>query len=148
MAYVGVTRPKDDLLITFSSKQPSGFLMEIALNPRLKTLNNEQLKHSSASHKRRLGREKMLLERMNAEQGEATALFNELTQQQASKLPNWLHGIIWKIQNWRIAHTSERIERIEAKIKKHRETVIVPLSGELSEIEEEENMRTAIGVNQ
>jgi len=148
VAYVGVTRPKEDLLITFSSNKPSSFLMEIALNPRFKTVNTEELKRSSASHKRRLGKEQMILEQMKAAKGEAITLFNELTQQQAGKSPNWLHGFIWKLQNWRITRTTERIERMDGKIKKHVETVIVPLSSELSEIEEEENTRTVIGMNQ
>jgi superfamily I DNA/RNA helicase/very-short-patch-repair endonuclease len=148
VAYVGVTRPKEDLLITFSSNKPSNFLMEIALNPRFKTVNNNELRRSSASRTRQLRKEKIIFEQMVAEKGEATTLFNELTQQHAGQGPIWLHGLIWKYQNWRITHTSERIERIDLKIKKHLETVIVPLSGELSEIEEEENMRTVIGVNQ
>jgi hypothetical protein len=122
--------------------------MEIAQNPRFKTVNNNELRRSSASRTRQLRKEKIIFEQMVAEKGEATTLFNELTQQHAGQGPIWLHGLIWKYQNWRITHTSERIERIDLKIKKHLETVIVPLSGELSEIEEEENMRTVIGVNQ
>ena len=34
VAYVGATRPKDSLLITFSSAKPSKFLTEISLNPK------------------------------------------------------------------------------------------------------------------
>jgi superfamily I DNA/RNA helicase len=36
VVYVGATRPKDDLLITFMQSKPSPFLNEIALNPELK----------------------------------------------------------------------------------------------------------------
>jgi ATP-dependent DNA helicase UvrD/PcrA len=147
VAYVGVTRPKEDLLITFSSNRPSSFLMEIALHPRFKTVDNAELKRSSASRRRQLGKEQMIFEQMKAEKGAAATLFNELTQQKASQGPAWLQGLIWKYQNWRITRASERIERLDVKVKRHMETVLGPLSGELSEIEEEDTMRTVIGIN-
>ncbi len=49
MAYVGATRPKDDLLITFASTKPSEFLREIALNPRYRDLEADDLKRGFTS---------------------------------------------------------------------------------------------------
>ena len=43
VAYVGATRSKDDLLITFASTKPSEFLWEIALNPKYRELDEEDL---------------------------------------------------------------------------------------------------------
>src|SRR6266487_2554480 len=145
VTYVGATRPKDDLLITFSSTKPSDFLLEISLNPKFKAIINEELKHRYASYTRRLEKEQTILKQIEAKKGSYTALFNELTKQKFNKVPNWLSMFIWKIQNRRINNIQEKIERIDTKLKKHLETAIDPLLNELSEIEEEQNTRTALG---
>jgi len=146
VAYVGATRPKDDLLITFSSRKPSDFLIEMSLNSKFKDIKDEELKRRSTSSRLHLEKEKVVLKQLEANKGIAIALFNELTKTQSSKWPDWLYGLIWEIQNWRINNTKARIQRIDMQIKRHLETIIRPLSFELNEIEEEINMRAALGL--
>ncbi len=54
VAYVGATRPKDSLLITFSSAKLSKFLAEISLNPKFEGFEAEELDRKSNSVKLRL----------------------------------------------------------------------------------------------
>ena len=49
VAYVGATRPKDDLLVTFSSAKPSEFLKEMALNPNFEKIEDDELQREATS---------------------------------------------------------------------------------------------------
>ncbi len=148
VAYVGATRPKDNLLITFSSTKPSDFLLEISLNPKFKAIKNEQLKRMHASCKRRLEKEQMVSKQMEAERDRSAVLFHELTGQQSLKWPGWLDGLMSKIQSWRINNTEEKFERLDSQLKNHLETTIVPLLHTRREIEEEECTRDSLGMKQ
>ena len=76
------------------------------------------------------------------------AVFNELIQQSSYKKRDWLMILFWKIQNWRIHQVHARIESINQQIKKHVELTIDPLVAELSEMEEEQRIRAALGMKQ
>jgi ATP-dependent exoDNAse (exonuclease V) beta subunit len=147
VAYVGATRAKDDLLITFSSSKPSDFLMEISLNPKFKALKNEELKQKHASSMRRLEKERAGLKEIQARKETCVTLFNELLKQQF-KGPVWFSTILSTVQNWRINHLQAKIASIDQHIKEHVETTIDPLLYQLSEMEAEENIRVALGMKQ
>jgi DNA helicase-2/ATP-dependent DNA helicase PcrA len=148
VTYVGATRAKDDLLITFSSAKPSDFLMEISLNPNFKAFKNEELKQKQAACTRQLEKERTLLKQMEARKSIFAAQFNELTKQPIHKGPNWLSMLLWKIQSRRLNKIQEKIARIEMQIKRQIETTINPLVDKLCEIEEEGNIRTELGMKQ
>ena len=148
MAYVGATRPKDDLLITFSANKPSEFLTEIALNPKFQGTETEELKHNLTSSKLRLEKAQVVLQQLETKKEKLVAFFYELTKTQPGKLPAWSEAIVWRIRHWRIDKTKERIEVTDRRIKKHVETAIVPLQKESLELEEETNMRVALGIKQ
>lgn len=148
VTYVGATRAKDDLLITFSSTKPSDFLMEISLNPNFKALKNEELKQKQAACTRQLEKEQTLLKQMEARKSIFAVQFNELTKQPIHKGPNWLSMLLWKIQSIRLNKIQEKIERMEVQIKKHLEMTINPLIYKIGEIEEEGNIRTELGMKQ
>ena len=145
VAYVGATRARDDLLITFSSAKPSEFLMEISLNPKFKALKNEELRQKHVSSTRRLAKERAILTQIQTRKEACAALFNELLKQKF-KGPAWFSTLLSKVQNWRIDQIQARIESIDRQIKKHVETIIDPLLYELGEIEAEENIRAALGM--
>jgi ATP-dependent DNA helicase UvrD/PcrA len=146
VAYVGATRAKDDLLITFSAAKQSDFLMEISLNPKFKALNDEDLTHKHVACTRRLGKEQVILKQMHTRKENAIEAFTELLKQQFDKKPDWVSVILWKIQNRRIQYVQAKIERIGQQIKRHLETIIDPLLSEIAEVEEEEKLRTALGM--
>jgi ATP-dependent exoDNAse (exonuclease V) beta subunit len=148
VTYVGATRAKDDLLITFSSAKPSDFLMEISLHPKFKALKNEELKQKHVASTRRLAKEQALLMQIKARKEAAVAVFNELLKQQFNKKPDWLCAILLKIQHRRINRVQEKIERIDQQIKRHMETTIDPLLCEIGEMEEEERMRISLGIKE
>jgi superfamily I DNA/RNA helicase/very-short-patch-repair endonuclease len=145
VAYVGATRAKDDLLITFSCAKPSEFLMEISLNPKFKVLKNDELRQKHVSAARRLAKEQAILTQIQARKETCVALFNERLKQQI-KGPGWFSTLLSKVQNWRIKQIQAKIEGMDQQIKKHVETIIEPLLGELSEMEAEENIRVALGI--
>ena len=146
VTYVGATRPKDDLLITFSSAKPSDFLIEISLNPEFKAFKNDELKQKYAACTRQLEKEQTILKHLEARKSIFTAKFNELTQQSFHTRAHWLSIFLWEIQRRRISKVQEKIERIEMQIKKHLETQIDPLVHKLREIEEEGKIRTELGM--
>jgi superfamily I DNA/RNA helicase len=146
VTYVGATRAKDDLLITFSSTKPSDFLMELSLNPEFKAFKNEELKQKYAVYTRQLKKEQALLKRMEDRKSILAAQFHELTQQPSYKGPNWLSRLLWKIQHRRLNKVQAKIERIEMQIKKHLETTINPLVDRIRQVEEEGNMRIELGM--
>jgi ATP-dependent DNA helicase UvrD/PcrA len=148
VTYVGATRAKDDLLITFSTAKPSDFLMEISLNPNFKAFKNDELKQKQAASTRQLEKEQTFLTQIEARKSIFVAQFNELTKQPINGRPNWLSMLLWKIQNQRINKIQEKIERMEMQIKRHLEMTISPLAEKLREMEEEENIRTALGMKQ
>src|SRR5215207_8410207 len=144
VAYVGATRPKDDLLITFASTKPSEFLREIALNPRYRDVEDDDLKRGHTSAGLHLERAKVVLKQLEANRQMKIAFFRELTKTQSRKRPAWLQWVLNKIQLWRIDRALARIESIEGQIKTHKEGTIAPLERELHALEEEGKMRAAL----
>ena len=144
VAYVGATRPKDDLLITFASTRPSEFLREIALNPKYKEVEDEDLKRSITSATLRLERAKVVLKHMEAKKQKQIIFFRELTKTPTAKRAAWLQWLLNKIQLWRIDRALKRIEGSDAQIKAHKEETIAALEREIQAMEEEEKMRQAL----
>jgi DNA helicase II / ATP-dependent DNA helicase PcrA len=144
VAYVGATRAKDDLLITFTSTRPSEFLREIALNPRYRDIADDDLKRGLTSIELRLERARVLLKQLEEQKQEEIGFFRELTQIQLGQLPAWLLRLLNKFQLWRIDRALARVEGIEGQIKTHKEETIAPLERELQALEEEGKMRAAL----
>ena len=148
VAYVGATRPKDDLLITFASTKPSDFLREIALNPRYREVEDDDLKRGLTSTTLRLERAKVVLKQLEAKKQKQILFFRELTKTQSAQQPAWLQWLLNKIQLWRIDRALARIEATDGQIKTHKQEAIAPLEREIHAIEEEGKMRAALGMRQ
>jgi len=148
VTYVGATRPKDDLLITFASTKPSEFLWEIALNPRYRDVKDDDLQRGLSSAGLRLERAKVVLKQLEANRQDKIGFFRELTKTQSGPVgrPAWplLRWVLNKIQLWRIDRALARIESSEGQIKTHKEETIAPLERELHALEEEGKMRAAL----
>jgi DNA helicase II / ATP-dependent DNA helicase PcrA len=144
VAYVGATRPKDSLLITFSSTKPSNFLSEISLNPKYKGIEDEELERKSASTQRSLKKEETKLHQIVLQTDRLVFQFNHITENLASKKPSFMLRLTWPITNWRINKIQEKIDRLNKRINKHKETIIEPLLVELSDLEEETSLRNEI----
>jgi len=142
IVYVGATRPKDDLLVTFSTVKPSVFLPELALNPKFKDRPTEALARQLAERKRSLAKEAYRRKQMEAEKEKATAAFEALVKAGAGKRPGWLN----QIQAWRVNRSEQKVNRLEAKIRQHAETRLTPLMNELAELEEEITLRSRLGL--
>ena len=144
VAYVGATRPKDSLLITFSSEKPSKFLSEICLNPKFNDYTNEYLERRSISTEMRLKKESAKLEQMKLYRDNLHAQFDHLAQSRPSqKSTLWLQ-LTWSITNWHMNKIQEKIESLDQRIKKQGETIIPPLLGELKDLEEELTLRSSL----
>jgi DNA helicase II / ATP-dependent DNA helicase PcrA len=148
VAYVGATRPKDDLLITFPNTKACEFLREIALSPRFKAIRSEELKHKHMVSTRQLEKENLVLKRLELRKDSFVTRFRELTKQQPSKGSNWFSSWRWTLQSRRIDKIQGRIEQIDLQIKKQLETTIHRLVNELAEMGEEQNTRTALGMKE
>jgi DNA helicase-2/ATP-dependent DNA helicase PcrA len=144
VVYVGATRPKDDLLITFASTRPSEFLWEIALNPRYRDVDHEDLQRALTSASLHLERAQVVLKQLDEKKQNEIGAFRELTKIEFSGLPAWLRWLLHKIQLWRIDRALERIEGIDGQIKAHKEGTIAPLEREIHAIQEEGTMRAAL----
>jgi DNA helicase-2/ATP-dependent DNA helicase PcrA len=144
VAYVGATRPKDDLLITFASTRPSEFLWEIALNPRYREVEQEDLQRALTSASLHLERAQVVLKQLEEKKQNEIGAFRELTKIEFSGLPAWLRWLLNKIHLGRIDRALERIEGIEGQIKTHKEGTIAPLEREIHAIQEEGTMRAAL----
>ena len=144
VAYVGATRPKDSLLITFPSAKPSIFLSEICLNPKFKGITDDYLERWSNSTRLRLRKEKARQKQMERYREKLVARFRELTDGHTVSEPTFLLRASWLILNWHIQKIHEKIENLDRKIKDHTESVIEPLLVELSDLEEESKLRKVI----
>jgi ATP-dependent exoDNAse (exonuclease V) beta subunit len=144
VAYVGATRPKDSLLITFSSAKPSKFLAEIALNPKFDGLEAEELERKSDSVKLRLKRENVKLQQIELQKKKLVVQFEYLTEALLVEKSAWLLHLNWLFANWRIQKTQEKIEVLNQRIRKQIEAVIRPLEIELGDLEEEIKLRNTI----
>ncbi|MGB7872853.1 MAG: UvrD-helicase domain-containing protein [Anaerolineales bacterium] len=144
VAYVGATRPKDSLLITFPSAKPSIFLSEICLNPKLKGITDEYLERWSASTKMRLKKERMKQGQLELYREKQVARFEKLTEGHTSDKAALLLRLTWLIANWRIRIAQEKIESLNKRIRTHTEKVVEPLLVELNDLDEEIKLRKAI----
>ena len=144
VAYVAATRPKDDLLITFASTKPSGFLREIALNPKYEAMEEDDLKRGLTAVSLHLERARVVLQQLEGKKQNEIAFFRKLGKSQASPRPAWLQWLLNKIQLWRIDRALARIETMEQQIKMHKEREIAPLEWEIHALEEEQTMRAAL----
>ncbi len=141
VAYVAATRPKDDLLITYSTNKPSEFLAEIALNPKYRGIENDDLERHLTSTQLDLERARVNLNQLKVTKEKAIASFHELAKDKTAKRPGWTHKLIWLIQNWRLDRAKRRIDKMDQRIRDFSKTRITPLSTEIEEIVEERNMR-------
>ena len=144
VAYVGATRPKDSLLITFPSAKPSKFLPEICLNPKYKDYTDEYLERKSTSTKMRLEKERTKLGQMEFYRDKLQAQFEHLAQSHPTQRPTQLHRLAQSIAIWRMNRALEKIEAMDNRIKKQDDTIIHPLSIELKELEEELSLRSCL----
>ena len=144
VAYVGATRSKDDLLVTFASTKPSDFLREIALNPKYRELDVDDIGRRFTSHHLQLERAKVVLKQLEAKKQKRIAGFRELTKMQSGARPAWLQWLLDKIQLWRIDRARAGIESIDGQIKTQRQETIAGLEGELQAMEEDVKMRAAL----
>jgi ATP-dependent exoDNAse (exonuclease V) beta subunit len=144
ITYVGATRSKDDLLITFASTKPSDFLREIALNPGYRELEEEDLNLGFTSASLHLERARVVLKQLEEQKEYELGTFRALTKAQAGQGPAWLRWLLNKIQLWRIDRALARVEGIERQIKSHKEETIAPLEREIQAIEEDRKMRAAL----
>jgi DNA helicase II / ATP-dependent DNA helicase PcrA len=142
VAYVGVTRPKKDLLVTFSSVKPSTFLLELAQNPRYKEKSSEDLASLAPECRRRLAKEESHRKRMEAEKEKTIAAFERLVKSEARRRVAWLDHI----RAWRINRVEQKINQIMNKIHTQEEKTIIPLRNEVSELEEEIKTRNLLGL--
>jgi ATP-dependent exoDNAse (exonuclease V) beta subunit len=142
IAYVGVTRPKKDLLVTFSSAKPSNFLLELAQNSRYKEWSTEALAAMVAKRRRRIAKESYYKKRMEAEKEKTIVVFEELIKARAKQWPAWLD----QIQAWRVNRAEQKINRLDDLFRAQEETKLLPLMNELSELEEEINARNLLGL--
>lgn len=151
VVYVGATRAKDDLLITFTSGRPSAFLREMALHPRYRDVDDDDLQQALTSARLRLERARVYLRQLEEKKRSQIALFRGLTKppEGSRKSSGWSQWLLHKFQLWRIDRALKRIESSEAQIRAHREQTIIPLEGEINAMQEEEKMRSALlGVRQ
>jgi len=144
VAYVGATRPKDDLLITFASTKPSDFLWEIALNPTFANVDEDELKRRLIFSQLHLERAKVVLQHLEARKQEQIGFFRELTKAQSGQGSGWLRWLLNKIQLWRIDRALARINDTDQEIKTHKEGTIAPLEGQLLAMAEEGKMRATL----
>ncbi|HET6821166.1 MAG TPA: ATP-dependent helicase, partial [Anaerolineales bacterium] len=144
VAYVGATRAKDDLLITFATTKPSEFLREITLHPGYRELEPDDLRRGFTSASLHLERARVVLKQLEEQKQEEIVYFRELTKTQHGQGPAWLRRLLRKFQLWRVDRALARVEGIEEQIKTHREETIVPLEREIQALEEEGRMRTAL----
>jgi DNA helicase-2/ATP-dependent DNA helicase PcrA len=147
VAYVGATRAKDDLLITFASTKPSAFLNEIALNPKFRELEGPELGRRFTASELQLERGRVVLKQLEAKKQARIARFRELTKMQSAPRPAWQQWLLDKIQLWRIDRAMKGIEALEQQIKTHSEETIARLEEELQAMEEENKMRSALLAN-
>jgi len=141
VAYVAATRPKDDLLITYSTNKPSEFLAEIALNPKYRGNETDDLERHLTSTRLDLERAQVNLNQLKATKEKAMASFHELAKDKTGEWPAWSHKLIWLIQNWRLQRAKRRIEKMDLRIRDFLRTRITPCSNEIEEIVEERDMR-------
>jgi ATP-dependent exoDNAse (exonuclease V) beta subunit len=144
VTYVGATRPKDDLLITFASTKPSEFLREIALNPSYRDMEADDLKRGFTSASLSLERARVVLKQLEEQKQDEIDYFSELTKSQSGQGPAWLRRLLYKFQLWRLDRALARVEGIEGQIKTHKEETIAPLEREIHALEEEGKMRIAL----
>ena len=147
VAYVGATRPKDDLLVTFASTKPSDFLREIALNPSYREVEEDDLQRALTLANLRLERARVVLKQLDMKKQNQIAFFRELTRAPSRQSPAWLRWLLNRIQLWRIDRALARIEVTEGEIKTHKEETIASLEREIHAIEEEAKMRMALRAN-
>jgi DNA helicase-2/ATP-dependent DNA helicase PcrA len=147
VAYVAATRPKDDLLVTFSSAKPSMFLKELSLNPKYRQLKNEELSSNHAALLRRMQKEKAVLRQIESTKAKVIANFDQLTRFNEKRYPEWLHPMIWSFHTRRMNQAQNAITKIELRFKRHTESVIEPLLSEIDEMNEEIQIRAELGSN-
>jgi ATP-dependent exoDNAse (exonuclease V) beta subunit len=144
VTYVGATRAKDDLLITFATTKPSEFLREITLHPGYRELEPDDLRRGFTSASLHLERARVVLKQLEEQKQDEVEYFRELTKSQPSQGPAWLRRLLNKVQLWRIDRALARVEGIEQQIKTHKEETVAPLEREIQALEEEGKMRTAL----
>jgi hypothetical protein len=104
------------------------------------------LERELAKSQRSLERENQHLARLSARQEKAAAECKRLIAEKPADYPGWLGDLAWKFQDWRIAQAQQSLDKIDSQIDAQRAERIAPINERISDLEEEIQLRSALGL--
>ncbi len=147
VAYVGITRAKKRLLVTFITTQPSQFVKEMALNPEFSQKSNTSLRSYEAKTKFEILKLENELKIINHKKNALISKFPEL-QGGEMKLPtsfNFINRLLLWIYQKRLSSAFKKFGLLEEESSELITQHINPKKEEIIRIQTEINFRGILG---
>jgi DNA helicase-2/ATP-dependent DNA helicase PcrA len=144
VAYVGVTRARDNIFITALKDKPSVFLREVAFNPELKSISVIKLQAEIASNNRKLQKLQHIVEVREGKKDRLLHKFPELQGKQTLRSYSLLRSAFSWWRERRIEAASKKIDLLESEILSIKQAQMGPLSERIEFLTTEVNFRNKI----
>jgi len=146
VAYVGVTRARDNLLITALRSRPSRFLKELALNPKLQKYSTPKLQSQKSILQRRLAKYRHDKEQFQKRKRDILARFPELRGEmtETPKYFGFLYQLLAWIREKRLQSAVRQLEDIENNITYLRENPITRTNNKIDIIDTDIKFRSKL----
>jgi DNA helicase-2/ATP-dependent DNA helicase PcrA len=147
VAYVGATRAKDNLLVTFMKGKPSDFLLELALNPAFTALRNPALlaQKSIAETKRSKAAHNLQMDRQQKEK--LFGQFPELSGEGGQG--TWSPDLLARVRIWwreyRLRGAVQKLQEIETRMQELTVNEFDPMDETIHTIQSEIEFRACLG---
>jgi DNA helicase-2/ATP-dependent DNA helicase PcrA len=143
VAYVGVTRAMNNMLITSLKDKPSEFLKEVAFNPKLQQHSTNALQSLLNEKKREKSKLDYKIKVRNIEIESIKNKSPELEGKGMVGSYRLLNNLRMRLREKRIDRVSKRIDNFESEVKNLKECII-PIEDEINEVNTEINFRKII----
>jgi ATP-dependent exoDNAse (exonuclease V) beta subunit len=146
VAYVAVTRPKDNLLVTSLKSKPSPFLKELALSPDLKKYTNPELQVRLTKKKRTRNLYEKEIDKLIQLKEDLETQYPELTGEDL--LINYKIKLVQRLVEWirlrRLEAASKKLGKCEEKLLHLNEEELVPINDQIDLLTSELHFRNIL----
>lgn len=147
VAYVGVTRAKDNLMVTFLASKPSGFLTELTLNPEFHGMSPSALLAQKSILETKRSKLAHDLDLLCTKKEKIFEQFPELSGKAVEQ--NWSPGLFARLRVWwhekRLRSAVQTVEQLELQSQELTANEIEPLADKIKTIQSELEFRTHLG---
>lgn len=149
VAYVGATRSKDNLLVRYTKGKPSGFLLELALNPQFRAMATPALLAQKAVAETKRSKLVYDLQLLQQRKEKVLLRYPELNGQGVQVA--WSPDLLSRFRSWwrenQLRGAVQKLQEFETRIRDLAEKEYAPMDEQVHTIQSEIEFRARLEKN-